>query len=290
MTLLALAVAGRGLVDPDQAVLHADDTALQRGQAAFETVRVYGGRPFRLGEHLDRLAGSAERIGLPPVGREELEKLAETALAAADTEECFMRLYWTGGREGLESPTALAMISPLPSGYDELRARGIRLISLQLGLDPEQRSSSPWLLGGVKSTSYAVNMAAEAEAHRRGADDALFLASDATVLEGPVTNVWWWADRTLYTPSLELGILAGVTRSQILESAAVLGYEIEEGRYPLERLAVADEAFTSSSVREVMPVVELDQRPIGSGRPGPTARALQKALREAAYGTQQAAR
>jgi 4-amino-4-deoxychorismate lyase len=182
------------------------------------------------------------------------------------------------------------LVSPLPLSHDELRARGIRLITLQLGLDPDERATSPWLLGGVKSTSYAVNMAAEAEARRRGADDALFLASDTTVLEGPVTNVWWWSDATLYTPSLELGILAGVTRSQILESAAALGYEIEEGRYPLERLAAADEVFTSASVREILPVVEVDGRPVGGGRPGPTAAALQRALREAAYGTQHAAR
>jgi branched-subunit amino acid aminotransferase/4-amino-4-deoxychorismate lyase len=128
-------------------------------------------------------------------------------------------------------------------------------------------------------------MAAEAEARKRGADDALFIASDGTVLEGPVTNIWWREGSTLYTPSLELGILAGVTRSYILRSAAELGYRAEEGSYPLERLAAAEEAFTSASVREIMPVAELDGRPIGNGRPGVAARAFQRALRNAAYGT-----
>jgi 4-amino-4-deoxychorismate lyase len=289
VTLLAVAVGGRGVVDPDEAVLHADDAALLRGQAAFETVRVYGGRPFRLGEHLERLASSAERIGLASVKRDELEELAEAALAASATEDCVLRLYWTGGREGSNQPTALVLVSPLPERHDELRARGVRLITLRLGIDPDERASSPWLLGGVKSTSYAVNMAAEAEARRRGADDALFLARDTTVLEGPVTNVWWWSDATLFTPSLELGILAGVTRSQILDSAAALGYQVEQGRYPLQRLAAAGEVFTSASVREIMPVVELDGVPIGGGRPGPVAAALQRALREAAYGARQAA-
>lgn len=284
MTVLALAIRSRGLVDPGDPALHADDVGLLRGRAAFETMRVYAGRPFALGEHLDRLASSAARIDLPPVGKDELERLARTALAAAATADCVLRLYWTGGREGAGRAEAFALVSPLPGGYDELRARGLKLISLQLAVDARLRASSPWLLGGVKSTSYAVNMAAEAEARRRGADDALFVASDGTVLEGPVTNVWWREGDVLFTPALELGILAGVTRSQILRSAAALGYRIEEGWYPLELLAGAEEVFTSSSVREIMPIVELDGRPAGGGAPGPAARALQAALREAAGG------
>jgi len=283
MSLLAVAVRGRGLVDPAEPILHADDQALQRGRAAFETLRVYGGVPFGLDDHLERLASSAERIGLPPVARPELEELARLALESAGEADCVLRFYWTGGREGAERATALAMVTPLPDGFDELRSRGSRLISLQLGVDAVLRAASPWLLGGVKSTSYAVNMAAEAEAKRRGADDAVFLSSDGTVLEGPVTNVWWRTGSTLHTPTLELGILAGVTRSHVLRSAAELGYEVEEGWYPLESLARADEAFTSSSVREIMPVVELDGAPIGEGRPGPGALALEDALRRAAY-------
>jgi 4-amino-4-deoxychorismate lyase len=135
---------------------------------------------------------------------------------------------------------------------------------------------APWLLPGVKSTSYAVNMAAEAEAKRRGADEAIFVDADDTVLEGTVTNVWWRKRETLHTPSLELGILAGVTRAALLELAPSCGYEVSEGTYALNALVEADEAFTSSSVREVMPVVELDGRPLGRG---PAAGVLQEALR-----------
>jgi len=282
MTLLALGVAGLGVVDPDERVLHADDLGLLRGQAAFETLRVYGGRPFRLEEHLDRLAASSERIGLPEVDRAALSGLARDTLGACGEPDCVLRFYWTGGREGAGEPTGLALVSVLPPDLDEQRARGIELISLQLALDTALRSSSPWLLGGVKSTSYAVNMAAEAEARRRGADDAVFLSKDGIVLEGPVTNVWWREGSRLLTPELELGILAGVTRSEILRAAEAAGYEIEEGRFPVERMAGAEEAFTSSSVREIMPVIRLDGRPVGGGGPGTAAQALQEALRAAA--------
>jgi branched-subunit amino acid aminotransferase/4-amino-4-deoxychorismate lyase len=102
------------------------------------------------------------------------------------------------------------------------------------------------------------------------------------VLEGPVTNVWWRIGDELYTPALELGILAGVTRATLLESAAELGYVVREGAYAVDHLAGAEEAFTSSSVREVMPMIELDGEPIGEGRPGAAAVRLQAALREAA--------
>jgi 4-amino-4-deoxychorismate lyase len=280
--LLALAVGGRGVVDPDEPVLHADDEALLRGRAAFETTRVYRGRPFKLDEHLARLAGSAARIGLPPVDEAECEELVHAALDHAGTDDAVLRIYWTAGREGQNRPNVLALVSSVPDDLEDVRARGTKLVSLPLGLEADLRAFAPWLLGGVKSTSYAVNMAAEAEARRRGADDAVFLASGAIVLEGPVTNIWWRRERVLYTPALELGILAGVTRATLIAEAPALGYEVREGVFPLEHLAGAEEAFTTSSVREVMPVVVLDGRPVGVGTPGLAARDLQQALRAAA--------
>lgn len=269
--LLAVAVGGRGLVDPHEPVLRADDEALIRGRGAFETVRVYDGIPFRLQEHLDRLAGSAERIGLPPVDQDELRTLAEQALAHAGTRDATLRLYWT------PTPTSLALVSALPDHLDELRVRGQRLVTLRLGLSPDLRRDAPWLLGGVKSTSYAVNMAAEAEAKRRGADDAIFLAEGDVVLEGPTTNVWWRYGETLFTPALDLGILAGVTRAALLELSP---YPVREGTFTAEEMREADEVFTSSSVREVMWVSELDGRPKPEGE---AARRLQEELRRAAH-------
>jgi branched-subunit amino acid aminotransferase/4-amino-4-deoxychorismate lyase len=274
MTLLAVAEVGRGPLDPHAPVLHADDQGVLRGRAVFETIRVYGGHPFRLDAHLDRLAASAARIGLPPVDADGLALAVDQALAAAGESEAVLRLLWTPGREGVGEPTGLALVSTLPSSHDELRARGLRLAVV------------PWapgaLIAGTKSTSYAENMAAQDEAARRDADDALFVAPDDVVLEGPTSNVWWREERRLLTPSLELPILAGVTRATLIELASDAGYGVEEGFFPLERLLAADEAFLSSSIREVMPVVAVDGAPIGNGRPGPAAESLQRALRSAA--------
>jgi 4-amino-4-deoxychorismate lyase len=271
VTLLALAVSGRGLVDPSAPVVHADDEGFLRGRGAFETTRVYAGRPFRLERHLERLSESATRLGLdvPP----RIDQLAAGALRAAGPIDAFLRLYVTPGREGREEPQALALVGELPPDLDALRARGLALITVPLGIDP------PWLLGGVKSTSYAVNMVALDEAKRQGADDAVFLAREDVVLEGPTTNVWWRRGDTLSTPALDLGVLAGVTRDVVAEEAPGLGYRVEEGTYRVSELLGADEAFTSSSVREVMPAVSVDGKRIGNGTPGPAARALQEALR-----------
>jgi branched-subunit amino acid aminotransferase/4-amino-4-deoxychorismate lyase len=274
MTLLAVAEVGLGVLDPEAPVLHADDGGVLRGRAVFETIRVYDGHPFRLDAHLDRLAASAARIGLPPVDADGLAAAVDQALHAAGAPDAVLRLLWTPGREGEATPTGLALVSTLPAGHEQLRARGLRLAVV------------PWapgaLIAGTKSTSYAENMAAQDEAARRGGDDALLVGPDGVVLEAPTSNVWWREDRRLLTPSLELPILAGVTRATVLELAEDAGYGVEEGTFPLGRLLAAHEAFLTSSIREVMPVVAVDGHVLGDGRPGPAAESFQRALRAAA--------
>jgi len=274
VSLLALAVSGRGLVDPEQPVVYADDEAFLRGRGAFETLRIYGGRPFELRQHLGRLAESAARLGLPPPELQEIESLVAAAIEEAAADEAMLRLYATPGRADGGGPFAIVLVAQLPSDLDELRGRGLRTISVEFR--PAE------LIGGIKSTSYALNMMAVDQAKARGADDAVFLAEDGTVLEATTSNLFWRRGKTLYTSSLDLGILAGVTRAVLIETAPALGFEVEEGIFPVSELAAAEEAFTSSSVREVMSVVALDDLPIGGGHPGPAARELQEALRELA--------
>ena len=272
---LAAAVSGLGVVDPARAVIAATDEGFARGRAAFETLRVYAGRPFRLDEHLARLAGSADRLGVPEPDPGPLQALVRAAREAAGVGDVGLRLYWTPGAPGA-GPTAIVLVSPIPAWIEEAQARGQRLVSLVF-----PGRSSPWLLPGTKSVSYATHVAAEAEARSRGADDAVLVDLDGTVLEGTVTNVWWRERDVLLTPELELGILAGETRAALLGLAAGEGFGVETGAFPLDRLLEAEEVFTSSSVREVMPVVSVDGHAYGSRR---AAEAMLRALRRLAAG------
>ncbi len=263
-------MSGRGLVDPHEPVVYVDDEAFMRGRGAFETLRIYGGTPFRLGDHLDRLAASCARLGFAPPSRTTIEELV--AMVVDRAPDAMLRVYATPGRG--DGQQALAVVSELPADLDDLRGRGIDLISVEF------RPAD--LIGGVKSTSYALNMMAVDAAKARGADDALFVGEGGIVLEATTSNVWWRRGETLFTPSLELGILAGVTREVLHELALSLGYDVREGVWTIDELAAADEAFTSSSVREVMPAVSLDGRPVGDGKPGEAAARLQATLREQA--------
>jgi 4-amino-4-deoxychorismate lyase len=262
MEVLAVAVADRGLVDPHEPVFSADDEALVRGRSVFETTRVYGGRAFLLDRHLARFAVSSHRVGLPSPDRAECERLTELVIAAAGVNELALRLYWTGR-------TLVATASPVGPELEEQRARGLRLASV------------PWATGALasaKSMSYAENMGAQSTAIGAGADDALLVAGDGTVLEAPTANIWWREGETLLTPALELPILAGVTRGLLLELSE---RETVEGVFPLARLFGADEIFLSASIREVMPVAAIDDHTFDLG---PAAQELQQELRRLATG------
>src|SRR4029077_10311167 len=122
------------------------------------------------------------------------------------------------------------------------------------------RTTSAGLLTGVKATSYATALAAVAEAERSGADDAIYLGEGETVLEATMSNVWWRDGDVLVTPALSTGVLPGVTRGAVAALARGAGYRIREGAFTLSHLLRADEAFTSSAVREIMPLVAVDGR------------------------------
>jgi branched-subunit amino acid aminotransferase/4-amino-4-deoxychorismate lyase len=260
MDVSAVAVAGRGLVDPTEPVFAADDDALLRGRSVFETTRVYGGRPFRLDEHLRRFALSAERLGLPAPDAAACSALAELVVGASAETDLALRLYWTGR-------TLVATAGAIDPTLEAQRARGLRLAAVEW---------STGALASAKSMSYAENMGAQDAAIAAGADDALLVAHDGIVLEAPTANVFWREGDHLVTPTLELPILAGVTRAALLE---MTDYETEEGVFPLSRLLEADEVFLCSSIRELMPVAAVDATTFGLG---PAARELQEALRRLA--------
>ena len=189
---------------------------------------------------------------------------------------------WIGTGSGEGGPAAFAICTDVPASFEAERRRGLRLVLLTTAADPLLRAASPWLLAGVKTISYAVNMAAQRAARAGGADDAVLVGLGGELLEAPTANIWWRTGHTLHTPSLDLGILAGITRTVLRELAPGLGLKVLEGVFSAEDLAAADEAFLSSSTRELMPVIEVDGAPIADGRPGPAAADLQTALRRLA--------
>ena len=252
MTLLAVAVAGRGVVDPAEPVFFADDEAVVRGTAAFETVRIRRGRAVLLDRHVERLERSSLALRLPaPDGA---RGLALQAVEAAGAEEGALRLFRTNA-------TLVATVAPLPAGLDTLRRRGLSLVTI--------RVASHGLLTGIKSTSYGTNMAAVAEAEYHGADDALFVGEGETVLEATTSNIWWRDGDVLTTPSVAAGVLPGVTRATVATLARDAGYRVREGSFTLPVLLRAEEAFTSSAVREIVPVVSVDGRELPRGAAAP---------------------
>jgi branched-subunit amino acid aminotransferase/4-amino-4-deoxychorismate lyase len=189
-----------------------------------------------------------------------VERLAELVVGACEEKDLALRLYWTGR-------TLVATAAAIDRELEQLRARGLRLSTV---------GWSTGALASAKSMSYAENIGAQDAAIADGADDALLVAHNGTVLEAPTANVFWREADRLLTPSLELPILAGVTRGLLLEIAK---RETVEGVYALGRLLEADEVFLCASVREVMPVASVDGRPFGIG---PAARELQQELRHRA--------
>jgi branched-subunit amino acid aminotransferase/4-amino-4-deoxychorismate lyase len=181
-------------------------------------------------------------------------------IGACEEKDLGLRLYWTG-------KTLAATAASIDPELEAQRARGLRL---------EVVSWSTGALASAKSMSYAENMAAQDAAIAGGADDALLVAHDGTVLEAPTANVFWREADRLLTPSLDLPILAGVTRAVLLE---VADQDTVEGVFPLARLLEADEVFICSSIREVMPVASVDGKAFSLG---PAAHGLQQALRRLA--------
>jgi branched-subunit amino acid aminotransferase/4-amino-4-deoxychorismate lyase len=227
------------------------DEGFTRGDGAFETCGVWGGRPFQLDGHLRRLASSLAAAGLPPPDLDQLA--AEARLLLADVEgDAALRLYVTA------SDTRLLVLTEQPR-RDPVR----RLVSQQA---PWIRPLGSYGPAGAKTMSYLPNMASTRAARAAGGDDALLVSLEGWVLEGPTFAVLWLADERLHSPPPSLGIIDSLSRRALLAVAAEAGVEAVSEPRPLEHLLAADEVMICSSVRDVPAVSDVD----GTTFDGPT--------------------
>jgi 4-amino-4-deoxychorismate lyase len=256
-----VAVLGVGLVDVAAPVVRADDPGLTRGDGCFEGCRIRTSADGdstvdKLDLHLARMTRSAASLEIP-FDPEAWRSLIATACAAWTVPgEAAMKLVLT---RGIDRPTGFLTVSPLPADYPRQRRDGLRVVTLPRGLGAAAFEAAPWLLGGVKTLSYAVNMAALREAERRGVDDVIFVAGDGTVLETPTGTVVWSAGRTLHTtPTGATGILGGTTVELLFSRAGSAGWTVEHTLASVDDLHAADVVWVISSVRGPVDVVELD--------------------------------
>lgn len=250
------------------------DHGLLTGDGVFETLRVYGGRPFAWRRHLDRLDRSASALGLTVPARADLRAGAEAVIAANGLPEARLRITLTGGPAPLGSergdagPTvvvAVGAVAPFPP-------------TASVVVVPWTRNEHG-ATAGLKTISYAENVRALAWAHERGAGEAIFANTRGDLCEATGSNAFVVRDGVVSTPPAEAGPLLGVTRAITIECCAALGIVCAEEPVTLAEFRTADEAFLTSTTREVQGIGVVDgvARP---GAPGPVTRRLATAFRD----------
>lgn len=256
-------------VHPHEATLSINDVAILRGYSAFESLRTYHRRPFHMDEHLDRLYRSATLIELEiPWSREHIATVIRGAIARNAYTHAVVRILVTGGvtEDSIlpaGKPVLAVLITPLGERDMERFARGCKLVTTSL-----QR-----IMPEAKTTSYITAIRALKEAARHNAADGLFVNEQGHVLECTRSNFFIFRGDTLVTPRAE--VLIGVTRNAVLELARGR-FPIEERPILLDELPLIDEAFITSSSKEIMPVVQIDDLVIGNGTPGPRTYELER--------------
>lgn len=238
------------------------------GFGLFETMRAYGSRIFRLEQHLERLEKSAHELGLSGPGF-DLAAACYDTLKANNLTNARLRLTLTAGPgEALpdtstcKGPTVVIIAMPVKSLPPEKCQQGYHAVLSSL----RRNSQSP--LSRMKSTSYAESVLARQEAYLKGADEVVMLNEKEMVAEGSTSNLFLVKSNALVTPSIDSGILPGITRSVVLEIARAAGLESEERPVSLAELTQSDEAFFTNSIREIMPLTMFEGTPVGSGGPG----------------------
>lgn len=269
-------------VPQEEAVVSVFDHGFLYGDGVYETLRAYRGRVFQLAEHLARLERSASRIQLHlPVSRERLAGLVRESLSRNQLQEAYLRITVSrgAGEIGLDpalckSPTLVIIARPFQPYPESIYTEGVSVIVART-----RRNLPEALPPQVKSLNFLNNILAKMEAKAAGAHEALMLNHREELTEGTTSNVFAVQGGRLRTPSVECGLLEGITRGLVLQAAAELGIPAEETRLTVADLMQAEECFLTNTTQEVLPVTRVDGRMIGDGRPGGMTRRLHASFR-----------
>jgi branched-chain amino acid aminotransferase len=277
-------VDGR-LAGERDAVVSVFDHGFLFGEGVYEVMRTYRQRPFLFDPHMRRLRASADRIALSiPTGDAEIrDRITATIAAAQLPAEAYIRLLVTRGvgeigydPTSCPSPTIVVIVKPHTELAPEAYANGVT-IALVSVVRNHPESVNPI----IKSNNLLNNALAMQEAYRRGAAEALMKNHRGEIAECAMSNIFVVTKGAVRTPPISAGLLAGVTRAFVLELAAKTGVRAFEETLREEDITSADEMFFTSTTREIVPVVRVDDRVVGTGKPGPVTQRLRAAFAEA---------
>ena len=275
-------IAGK-FVPQEDAKISVFDHGLLYGDGVFEGLRSYRGKVFRLREHIARLYESAKAIWLEiPLTQDEMRDAVNEAVRINKIEDGYIRLVVTrgAGTLGLDpnrcsNPQVIIIADAIALYPKELYEKGLEIVTVSV-----QRTHPAALNPRVKSLNYLNNILAKIEGLQAGCIEALMLNHKGEIAECTGDNIFLVRHGTLLTPPIDAGILAGVTRDAVIEIARTAGIEVREPPLTKHDVYIADECFLTGTAAEVIPVVKVDSRTIGAGKPGPITRDLEKRFRK----------
>ena len=263
--------------DRETATVSVYDHGLLYGDGVFEGIRIYGGKVFKLAEHLERLYDSAHAIWMTvPMPREEMAAVTEEAVRRSGIQEGYIRHIVTRGVGDLgldprkcPRPSIIIIVDTIKLWPEETYETGLKVVTAGTPI-PQRESLSP----RVKSLNYIAHILAKIEGTQAGADEVLMLDSAGSVAEGSGQNLFVAKHGILSTPAVYAGILKGVTRDVVIELARGAGYEVRETMLNRYDVYTADEAFFTGTAAEIVGIRQVDGRVIGTGKQGPITKDL----------------
>jgi branched-chain amino acid aminotransferase len=265
-------------IDADSARVPVFDRGFLYGDSVYEVLRTFSGKPFGLAEHLDRMERSAAALLMRLPSRGEIERAIAETLAACGAPDAYIRIVVTRGAGDLgldpslaDQPRLIVIARPVKLPDPAHYAEGV-----EVAIVSRSRTAAPGQPGAldpqVKSGNYLVSVLALAEARRRGAYEAILTDSVGRITEGGSSNFFLVRGGRISTPPVSAGLLEGITRGKVIGAAREAGLFVDElPLWPVD-LHRADEAFLTSSVRGILPIVRVDGDAVGAGKPGPITR------------------